>query len=226
MFKFVPKDQNILQIHFDIFKNIFLAEGHTIDGEWLLPQQLTHTHTVSHYGHSSLTMFTAEWPNILVIHVKQVLQKKTNSKSYVESLSIVSAKAGMTKELAHTFPFLHCSSSGFVWWQFIYVQLEWPKNLVSGSTQQHTSCRPKQIFVLALCLFSTCNVSCPNICICKQQEGQHLDKNSHFLRLHVTENVRAVKSTNCQAANKCRSGVYKPSKSSYREAKLFFTCMC
>ena len=100
MFKFVPKDQNILQIHFDIFKNIFLAEGHTIDGEWLLSQQLTHTHTVSHYGHSSLTMFTAEWPNILVIHVKQVLQKKTNSKSYVESLSIVSAKAGITKELA------------------------------------------------------------------------------------------------------------------------------
>ena len=109
---------------------------------------------------------------------------------------------------------------------YIYVQLEWPNNSVSGSTQQHTSCRPKQIFVLALCLFSTCNVSCPNICICKQQEGQHLDKNSHFLRLHVTENVRAVKSTNCQAANKCRSGVYKPSKSSYREAKLFFTCMC
>ena len=42
----------------------------------------------------------------------------------------------------------------------------------------------------------------------------------------TSRGMRAVKSTNCQAANKCRSGVYKPSKSSYREAKLFFTCMC
>ena len=77
MFKFVPKDQNILQIHFDIFKNIFLAEGHTIDGEWLLSQQLTHTHThgislwafithnvhsrvTKHFGHPCQTSFTKE----------------------------------------------------------------------------------------------------------------------------------------------------------------------